>query len=157
MQTTTSLILLCAFALSVYTVGASAIEGQLNYRTWHLLGATDGFRAYHKSVGPRVVALLVGPFTVGLALTLALLAWRPPGTPLGIILLALLLDAIPIAATLGWQVPAQRRLDRDGFSRRVIEGLIRREWFRFLPHLAKAILLMWLVARMIPAATEVPS
>jgi hypothetical protein len=56
---------------------------------------------------------------------------------------------VAVAATLRWQLPAQRVLDQTGWSAELIEQLVRREWFRLVPHLVNAVLLLWLVGRMV--------
>jgi hypothetical protein len=38
------------FALAFYVLGATFIEGFVNYRTWHWIGAAE-FRAFHQAVG----------------------------------------------------------------------------------------------------------
>lgn len=141
-------LLLLAFGLAFYTLGAGAIEGFVNYRTWCRIGPAE-FRDYHRAVGPRIVAYLVVPFGVGVLLTAALLAWRPPSIPLWSILISLALNGIAIVVTLGWQLPTQLRFDRDGWSDAAIARLIRVEWFRFLPHALNALLFLWLMGRVL--------
>jgi hypothetical protein len=141
-------LLLLAFGLAFYTLGASAIEGFVNYRTWHRIGS-EHFRDYHQAVGPRIVAYLVAPFGVGVLLTAALVMWRPPAIPLWPILLSLALNGISIVVTLGWQLPTQLRFDRDGWSDAAIARLISVEWFRFVPHALNALLFLWLMARVL--------
>jgi hypothetical protein len=141
-------VLLLAFGLVFYALGASVIEVLVNYRTWRLIGI-EQFRDYHRAVGPRIVAYLVVPYAVSVLLTVTLVAWRPPAIPLWPIVISLVLNAMAIAVTLGWQVPAQRLLDRDGWSEVVMTRLIRMEWFRFVPHVLNALLFLWLVGRVL--------
>jgi hypothetical protein len=138
-------LLLLAFGLAFYTLGASVIEGFVNYRTWHRVGS-EHFRDYHRAVGPRIVACLVAPFGAGVLLTGSLVAWRPPAIPLWPILISLTLNIIAIVVTLRWQLPAQRRLDRDGWSEVLVAQLIYVEWFRFVPHALNALLFLWLMS-----------
>jgi hypothetical protein len=142
------ILLLLAFGLTFYTLGASVLEGLVNYRTWRWIGA-ESFRDYHRAVGPRIVAYLVAPFGVSVLVTAALTCCRPAVLPLWPVLCALGLDAIAVLATLVWQLPAQRRLDRDGWSEALVARLIRVEWFRLVPHLLNAVLFMWLVGHVV--------
>lgn len=144
-------LLLLTFGLVFYTLGASVVEGLVNYRTWCWIGA-DSFPAYHRAVGPRIIAYLVAPFGASVLLTLGLIAWRPPAIPLLPVLISLALDVVAIIATLGWQLPTQRALDRSGRSDILIARLIRMEWFRLIPHLLNALLFLWFVGRMVSVA-----
>lgn len=59
----TETLQLLAFGQAFYTLGASVIEGFVNYRTWFRIGAAQ-FRDYHRAVGPRIVAYLVAPLAL---------------------------------------------------------------------------------------------
>jgi len=148
MPNVADIVLLLAFGLAFYTLGASAIEGFVNYRTWHLVGG-EHFRDYHRAIGPRIAAFLVVPFGAGVLLTATLIIWRPPTIPLWPILASLALDGIAIVVTLGWQLPMQRRFDLDGWSDAAIAQLINVEWFRFVPHVVNTLLLLWVMGRLI--------
>ena len=142
------ILLLLAFGLAFYTLGATVIEGFVNYRTWHRVGS-ERFRDYHRAIGPRIVACLVAPFGVGVLLTAALTLWRPPTIPLWLILISLALNSVAIVVTLGWQLPTQLRFDRDGWSDAAIGQLISVEWFRFVPHVLNALLFLWLMGQLL--------
>ena len=55
-----SVVFAVAFALVFYANGAGAIEGFVNYSSWHLIGASE-FVTFHKFITPRVLAFLVAP------------------------------------------------------------------------------------------------
>lgn len=156
MSTLAEILLLLAFGLAFYTLGASVIEGFVNYRTWHRIGG-EHFRHYHRAVGRRIVAYLVAPFGVGVLLTAALVMWRPPAIPLWPILISLGLNGVAIVVTLGWQLPAQRRFDRDGWSAEAIARLMKAEWFRFVPHALNALLFLWLMGQLLAGQTGLAS
>ncbi|MBN3846268.1 hypothetical protein G3N58_05395 [Paraburkholderia sp. Ac-20342] len=141
-------MLLLAFGLAFYTLGASVIKGFVNYRTWHLV-SDEHFRDYHRAIGPRIITCLVAPFGVGILLTATLVMWRPLAIPLWPILASLALDGAAIGITLGWQLPTQRRFDRDGWSDMAIAQLIGVERFRFMPHVLNTLLLLWLMGRLL--------
>jgi hypothetical protein len=56
------------------------VEGFVNYRTWPLIGAAE-FKAYHRAVGPRVIAFGVVPIALLVVVTAGLLWWRPQAIP----------------------------------------------------------------------------
>ncbi len=56
-------LFLLTFALTFYGLGASIIEGFVNYPTWHLVGQST-FQAFHQAVGPKVIGFLVAPLFV---------------------------------------------------------------------------------------------
>jgi hypothetical protein len=140
------------FALVFYVLGATFIEGFVNYRTWHWIGAAE-FRAYHQAVGPRILAFLVAPHSLTLVLTFLLLWWRPGPIPLWSVGLSLVLNLVPLVVTFVSQVPIQREFDRKGLSLSSLERLIRMEWLRSIPHVLNAILFLWMMAQVLAASS----
>ena len=147
---TTSWLFTFDFALVFYVLGATFIEGFVNYRTWHLIGAAQ-FRAYHQAVSPRILALLVAPHSLTLVLTFLLLWWRPGPIPLWSVGLSLALNLIPVVVTFVSQVPIQLEFDRKGLSLPSLQRLIRMEWLRGVPHMLNAILFLWMTSRILAA------
>ena len=141
------------FALVFYVLGATFIEGFVNYRTWHLIGAAE-FRAYHQAVGPRIQALLVAPHSLTLVLTFLLLWWRPGPIPAWSIWLSLALNLVPVVVTFVSQVPIQLAFDRKGLSLPSLQRLIRMEWLRSVPHILNAILFLWMMSRILAAGSS---
>ena len=141
------------FALVFYVLGATFIEGFVNYRTWHLIGAAE-FRAYHQAVGPRIQALLVAPHSLTLVLTFLLLWWRPGPIPAWSIWLSLALNLVPVVVTFVSQVPIQLEFDRKGLSLPSLQRLIRMEWLRRVPHILNAILFLWMMSRILAAGSS---
>ena len=145
-------LFLVDFALVFYVLGATFIEGFVNYRTWHLIGAAE-FRAFHQAVGPRILAFLVAPHSLTLVLTSLLLWWRPGPIPAWSIWLSLVLNLIPVVVTFASQLPIQLEFDRKGLSLPELQRLIRREWLRSVPHSLTAILFLWMMAQVLAAGT----
>jgi hypothetical protein len=141
------------FALVFYVLGATFIEGFVNYRTWHLIGAAE-FRAYHQAVSPRILAFLVAPHSLTLVLTFFLLWWRPGPIPLWSVWVSLALNLVPVLVTIVSQVPIQLEFDRKGLSLPSLERLIRREWLRSVPHSLNAILFLWMMSQVLAAGSS---
>ena len=141
------------FALVFYVLGATFLEGFVNYRTWHLIGAAE-FRAYHQAVGPRIQALLVAPHSLTLVLTFLLLWWRPGPIPAWSIWVSLALNLVPVVVTFVSQVPIQLEFDRKGLSLPSLQRLIRMEWLRSVPHILNAILFLWMMSRILAAGSS---
>ena len=140
------LLFVFTFALVFYVLGASYIEGFVNYRTWPLIGAEE-FRAYHQALTPRIVGFLVIPGFSVPALTLLLLWFRPPIIPRWSILLSLAISASIIIISATVQIPIQRELSQNGLNQGLIEKLIWTDGFRKLPVTANAILFLWMMLR----------
>ena len=83
-----SWLFLIDFALVFYVLGATFVEGFVNYRTWHLIGEAE-FAVYHRAVGRKIIGVLVAPHGLTLVLTLGLLWWRPAAIPLWAIWIAI--------------------------------------------------------------------
>jgi hypothetical protein len=150
---TSSWLFLFDFALVFYVLGATFIEGFVNYRTWHLIGAAE-FRAYHQAVSPRILALLVAPHSLTLVLTFLLLWYRPGPIPAWSIWVSLALNLVPVVVTFVSQVPIQLAFDRKGLSLPELQRLIRMEWLRSLPHILNAILFLWMMSQVLAAGSS---
>ena len=133
------------FALIFYVLGATFLEGFVNYRTWHLIGAAD-FKAYHQAVSQRILAFLVAPHSLTLVLTFLLLWWRPKPISSWSVWLSLALNLVPVVVTIVSQVPIQLEFDRKGPSIPSLQRLIRLEWLRSVPHSLNAILFLWMMS-----------
>jgi hypothetical protein len=141
-------LFLLDFALVFYVLGATYVEGFVNYRTWHLIGAAE-FPVYHRAVGPKIVEFLAAPHALTLVLTLALLRWRPATIPLWAIGTSLALTVVPVVVTAVSQVPIQLELDRSGLSPSALRRLVGREWLRSVPHSLNALLFIWAMSKVL--------
>jgi hypothetical protein len=147
---TASWLFMVDFALIFYVLGATFLEGFVNYRTWHLIGASE-FKVFHQAVSPRILAYLVAPHSLTLVLTCLLLWWRPAPIPVWSVWCSLALNLIPVIVTIVWQVPIQLEFDRKGLSLPSLQRLIRMEWLRSIPHSLNAILFLWMMAQVLAA------
>jgi hypothetical protein len=140
-------IFVLAFALVLYGNGAGVVETLVNYPSWHLIGPHE-FPAYHRFIGPRVIAVLVAPAVLGTLFTVLLLRFRPPGLPAGPVWLAVLLQVVVWVSTVTLQLPMQFDLSAHGYSASVVDRLFQTSWWlRRVPYAACAILFLGMAAR----------
>ena len=144
-------LFMLTFALVFYVLGASFLEGFVNYRTWHLIGAAE-FRAYHQALTPLVVAVLVAPGFLAILLTFILLRWRPSPIPQWSVWLSLALHSIIIIVSVTSQIPIQMEFDRSGLSLPLLNRLILMDWFRKGPVIVNAILFLWMMSKVLLTA-----
>jgi hypothetical protein len=144
-------LFMLTFALVFYVLGASFLEGFVNYRTWHLIGAAE-FRAYHQALTPRVVAFLVAPALLSIILTFTLLRWRPSPIPQWSVWLSLALHLIVVTVSVTFQIPIQAEFDRSGLSLPLLDRLILMDWFRKGPAIVNAILFLWMMSKVLLTA-----
>src|SRR5215831_4198464 len=126
-----SLLFVLTFAFVCYVLGATLVEGLVNYRSWRHVGPKE-FKTYHRALGPRVIAIVVAPFVISVALTVLLLWFRPRAIPLWSIWLSLGADGLALIVSAAFQVPIQLEFDRSGLSLPRLDRLIMMEWFRML-------------------------
>jgi len=143
-MTTSISIFVTTFALMFYILGATFMEGFVNYRTWRLIGATE-FNAYHRSVGRKVVPFVALPVAFSLLTNVVLLRNRPSWIPAWCLWCTLILTAFAIGISVVFQIPIQLDLDRKGLSGTGISRLISIEWLRAAAHIANAILFLWMM------------
>jgi hypothetical protein len=141
-------VFVAAFALVFYVLGSTFVEGFVNYRTWTLIGANE-FKAYHRAVGPRVLAVVVAPIGLLLLSTMLLLWARPAAIPRWSILLSLALVSFAMLVSVVWQIPIQLELDRVGLSLPLLRRLISFEWLRKAAHIGNALLFIWMMMRVL--------
>jgi hypothetical protein len=141
-------IFLIAFALVFYTNGAGAIEGFVNYSSWHLIGE-DEFIAYHQFISPRVLTFLVAPALLSTAFTTLMLWSRPVAIPAWAVWTAIAAQTVVWVATATIQVPIQFQLREHGLSVVLVERLIETNfWLRRIPFAICAGLFLWMAAQL---------
>src|SRR5215813_380799 len=138
------MVLIFAFAAVFYVLGATFVESFVNYRTWHLVGKTE-FVTFHRAIGRRVIAFVVFPVVLTLALTTALLWLRPPAIPAWSVWLSLMLNLFAVAVSLVAQIPTQRKLDQNGLSAPLLRRLISIEWLRNAAHVGNSVVFLWMM------------
>jgi len=146
--TAPALVFTAAFALTFYVLGATVVEGFVNYRTWSLVGAGE-FKAYHRAVGSRVLVFVVVPIGLAIVFTACLLWWRPSSIPEWSVWISLALNVAAIGISIAFQIPIQRALDRTGLSDDLLNRLVSIEWLRNSAHVANAIVFLWMMMRLL--------
>jgi hypothetical protein len=144
-MTTPNLIFVATFALMFYILGATFMEGFVNYRTWRLIGAAE-FPSYHRSVGRKVVPFVALPVVFSLLTNAVLLGSRPHSIPAWCLWCTLILTLFAIGISVAFQIPIQLDLDRKGLSLTGISRLIAIDWLRAAAHIANATLFLWMMA-----------
>jgi hypothetical protein len=147
-MTAATLVFTVAFALTFYVLGATVVEGFVNYRTWALIGARE-FTPYHRAVGSRVIVFVVIPIGFAFVFTACLLRWRPPSIPPWSVWVSLVLNAVAIGISFAFQIPIQRQLDRTGLSMALLKRLISIEWLRNSTHVANSVVFLWMMVRVL--------
>jgi hypothetical protein len=151
-----------AFALVCYGNGAAFIESFVNYPSWALVGARE-FQAYHRFIGPRVIAFLVAPALLGTLFTALLVRFRPRPIPVRAVWIALTLQIVVWVSTAAIQFPIQLQLAAHGFSAPLVDRLIETNWWlRRVPYAGCAAVFLWMAASVTcagprPAARPAPS
>src|SRR5262249_39587146 len=140
----TILLFAMTFALMFYILGATFMEGIVNYRTWRLIGAAE-FPAYHRSVGQKVVPFVALPVVFSLLTNAVLLRYRPGWIPAWCLWCTLILTRFAMGISLIFQIPIQLDLGRKGLSQPRIGKLISIEWLRAAAHIANATLFLWMM------------
>jgi hypothetical protein len=142
-----NLLFVLAFAFVCYVLGATFVEGLVNYRSWRHVGQQE-FKTYHRAIGPRVIAIVVVPFVTSVLLTVLLLWFRPQPIPLWSVWLSLGADVLAIIVSVAFQVPSQLKLDRGGLSLPTLERLIKMERIRNAAHSFNTVLFVWMMLRL---------
>lgn len=143
LNASTTLFLL-TFALTFYCLGASFVEGFVNYRTWGLIGQ-DEFRAYHQALSPLIIKTMVIPIAIKSVLVGLLFWFRPAIIPRWAIVLAIAFELINWASSILIQIPIQMQLSNSGLSQALLDKLIVTDWIRKITSIANALLFFWLM------------
>src|SRR5215469_10290632 len=107
-----SLVFVLTFAFVCYVLGATFVEGFVNYRSWRHVGPQE-FKTYHRALGPRVIVIVVVPFVISVVLTVLLLWFRPKPIPLWSIWMSLGADGLAIIVLAAFQIPIEIEFDRS--------------------------------------------
>jgi len=143
-----SLLFVLTFAFVCYVLGATLVEGLVNYRSWRHVGPQE-FKTYHRALGPRVIVIVVVPFVISAVLTVLLLWFRPRPIPLWGVWLSLGADGLAIIVSVVFQIPMQLEFDRRGLSLPTLDRLIKMEWIRNAAHCFNTVLFVWMMLRLI--------
>jgi hypothetical protein len=117
------ILLTVYFVLVFYLIGAIAIENEVNYRTWRLVGAAE-FPAFHQAFDQLLTPFFKVPFGLCLLIGFLLIFFRPQRDLLGIYIINFIILAYFIAFSLLILVPIHDQLS-EMHSTVLIEQLIR--------------------------------
>jgi len=141
-------LFIAVFALLFYSFGSSGVEADVDYAFWPFIGAADWLPYRHSGSLGIFVGLFLLPAFLPILLKLPLIWLRPPGLAKGWVLLSLAADVWVFYITATYFVPKlQLPLDK-GFSRLLIEELLRNNFLlRGSVILAMYALMAWLFLR----------
>lgn len=123
------LLVVVAHAVSTLVLVGVIWTVQLVHYPLMALVGEDRFVAYEAAHSPRMAAVVMVPWTVQGATTIALLAARPPGVSQWLVSIAAVAAAVPVLVTVAASVPAHVRLGA-GFDADVHRRLVRTNWIR---------------------------
>ena len=136
--------------LVFYVGGGYFVETFVNYPSWRMIGAAE-FRDYHNVLGPRIIAFMVIPWFVEIALTFLLMRFRPRAIPLQAILIAQALNLISLASSIFIQIPIQLHFGEHGMSVEALDRLIATDPIRWVSFILKLFVYVWMMARLASA------
>jgi hypothetical protein len=140
-----SVVFATAFALVFYANGAGAIEGFVNYSSWHLIGAAE-FVTFHKFLTPRVLAFLVAPTALAAVFSILMLWFRPQSIPAWSVWLVIALQLVLWVSSVTIQIPIQFKLEAQGLSIPLVDHLIVTNlWLRRVPNIITAAIFLWMM------------
>lgn len=146
-------IFLLAFVLTFYCLGASFVEGFVNYRTWGLIGP-DEFKAYHQALSPLIIRTMVIPIAIKSVLVVVLVWFRPGVVPKWAVLVAVAFELLNWISTITIQIPIQMQLSENGLSQVLLDKLIATDWLRKITSVANALLFFWMLTRLLGSRSE---
>lgn len=117
------LLYVCA-VLYLYCTGGSWMLQRVSYPAYHLVGEKE-FVPCHVDSGKQLLGIFVGPAVLACLLGLALLLVRPSGVPFFAALLVAVGSLVILVTTVALEAPKHNRLDKDGKSTALIDGLVR--------------------------------
>lgn len=118
-------LFIAVFALLFYSFGSGDVDANVDYAYWPAIGATDWLPYRHSGSLAIFVGLFLVPAFLPILLKIPLIWLRPAGLPRWGVLLSLAADGWVFFITATYFVPKlQLPLDK-GFSRPLIEELLR--------------------------------
>ena len=132
--------------LSVYNCGVIWPTQSVTYPLFQLV-PKDAFLAYHLFYNRRITAAVIIPGLLSFLAPFVLLFFRPPSVTLWMAILSAVLGGLALFVTVALEVPRHIRLQRQGKSDVLIQGLIVNNWLRTFAITAQAALLLWLLSR----------
>ena len=141
-----AILLVLFFALFFYQWGAANLEGFMNYPVFRDAGeklARADYLTLRQLIMQRVVPLLIVPFVLTIAVTIALALHGSRLVPRSLLLAILALQAVIAISTLAIQAPIQLQLNREGHDLAAATRLIVTDfWLRKVPLQIEAALVL---------------
>jgi len=135
-------------AVCLYNTGNNWSLQAVHYPLYSLVGA-DTFGAYMARQNKLEAAPAILPAAAQFVMGFVLLGVRPAGVPLWAVVGGVALNVIVIGATVIWSARLNVRLER-GFDPAILRVLLRSNLIRALCYTVQAVLMIWLLYRLIP-------
>jgi hypothetical protein len=119
-----SWFLLVTTVLFLYCTGGSWMLQIVSYPTYALVGEPE-FVPFHKDSGRRLLPVFVGPAVIACLFAIVLAFWHPAAMPAWAALIAAACGLVILVTTIALEVPKHNKLDADGKSIALIDGLVR--------------------------------
>jgi hypothetical protein len=107
-----------------YCTGASWMLQFVCYPTYKLVGEKE-FVPFHVSFGRRLIGAAVIPMVLVCLGTFVLLFAAPAEIPAWVPIVAAICGVVILVTTIFFEVPKHMKLDKDGKSDAVLQGLVR--------------------------------
>lgn len=118
------LYLLACTVLCAYCTGASWLLQVVAYPGYRLVGEAE-FVPYHIDFGKRLIPVTVAPMVLTNLLLIGLVFYHPATIPAWATYVAAACSLVILGTTFALEIPKHARLDREGKSLAVIDGLVR--------------------------------
>jgi hypothetical protein len=142
-----SILLLLNFAIAFYNVGTIWLVQVTCYPLWTVVGRGE-FTAYHEAWWHSIWGVILGPASLGLLGSLAMLRWQPPRVPLRAVWLGVALTVAVLLLTAVWWGPLMARLteavDPYGSWTPEFRLLLSTHWLRVALVTAYGLLVFWM-------------
>lgn len=138
------LFLLVVTGLCLYCTGASWMLQVVCYPTYKLVGTAE-FVPFHVAFGKRLLPAAVVPMSLTCILMVVLLFARPDDAPLWAGLVAAACGVVILGTTIALEVPKHVKLDKEGKSDALIDGLVRDNLPRTAAWTLASLLLLFMV------------
>ncbi|OLB76757.1 MAG: hypothetical protein AUI14_17670 [Actinobacteria bacterium 13_2_20CM_2_71_6] len=142
------LVLLVFAAICLYNTG-NMWGVQLVHYPLYAMVPPDRFSAYMARQNRLQTIPAIIPGVVQFLLALALPFVKPAGVPWVAVALSVALNLVIVAATAIWSARTNLALARDGYDTALVNRLIGTNWIRTISYTLQAILVVWMLARLI--------
>jgi hypothetical protein len=136
--------------LSFYSLGAGFLESFVNYPSWHIIGKSEVWVPYHKSLHATILPVLaIQALLLQLIANVLMFFYRPSGVPRSAIWLCLITLLIIILSSAFIQIPMQVKLD-DGYTTEMVDDLIFSDfWLRTLMGVLRCAIVVYLIYQVV--------